>query len=348
LTKNQISFNDATTIVDTCPYGILSINADGTVSNANPAFCESTGIPYAEIAGITNHELWGKLLDCFTIDGDLKTYLGGVLTLRSKSSLKVIRLNCRLQKDGNTRQILYLQDITSESEVDRMKSEFLSVAAHELRTPMAIIFGFSELLMTQNFDKKAMLDMVNTIHNQAKNLTHMINELLDLARIESRNGKDLVMNEQTIKGVVLEIENEWGGLGYADRLSINIPDNTPLVVINKEKIKQAIVNVLSNACKFSSPESRVNIDVVYSTKSSENFLGVQVRDHGLGMSKVQLNRLFERFWRADKTGNIAGSGLGLSIVKEIIEIHKGHIEVESKPNEGTTITLWLPVSRGSS
>lgn len=334
---------DAELIIETCPYGILSIGEDGKVNFANAAFCEISGITYAEIADVPSHELWRTILDYYAIDGDLKTYIGGTLTLRAKNSLKVIRLNCHLRKTGAVRQVFYLQDITAESEVDRMKTEFLSAAAHELRTPLAIIYGFTELLISNDFDKTATLDIVQTVHNQAKNLTNIINELLDLVRIESRKGKDFIMVEQSIADIVTEVKKEWDGMADSARISLKIPENIPLLYIDKDKIKQSIINLLSNACKFSGPDSPINIEIVSQEKDEEKFIGVQVSDQGLGMTPAQIDRLFERFWRADTSGTIPGSGLGLNIVKEIIEIHHGSIEVKSKSQKGSTFTLWIPV-----
>lgn len=343
MNEKNISTVDADLIIETCPYGILAIGENGKVRFANPAFCQISNITYAEIADVPSHELWKKILDHYSIDGDLKTYIGGVLTLRAKNSLKVVRLNCHLRKSGVIRQVFYLQDITAESEVDRMKTEFLSAAAHELRTPLAIIYGFTELLISNDFDKTATLDIVQTVHNQAKSLTNIINELLDLVRIESRKGKDFVMVEQSIADIVIEVKKEWDGMADAARINLKIPVNTPLLYIDKDKIKQSIINLLSNACKFSEPDSPINIEIVSQEKDAEKFIGVQVSDQGLGMTPAQLDRLFERFWRADTSGTIPGSGLGLNIVKEIIEIHHGYIEVTSKIKKGTTFTLWLPV-----
>ncbi len=336
------NIDDASIIIATCPYGILSINEKGLVSFANIAFCKITGIDYADIIDIPNHALWKLLFENYTIDGDLKTYIGGILTLRAKNSIKAIRLNSHLEKTGNVRQIFYVQDITAESEVDKMKTEFLTAAAHELRTPLAIIFGFTELLISKEFDKIATLDIVRTVHNQAKSLTQIINELLDLVRIESRKGKDFVMIEQPLIDIILETKKEFDGSTDAARISVKAPKNTTLLCIDREKIKQAIINVLSNACKFSNPGSPIQIEIVHHKKDGEKFIGVQVCDQGVGMTPSQQEHLFERFWRANTSSNISGSGLGLAIVKEIIEIHHGYIDVESKSQKGTTITLWLP------
>lgn len=341
--SNELTAVDALTIADTCPYGILSIDADGVVNYVNAAFGKITGFTSQTFADVPSHVFWGKLLEQYSINGNLKPHLSGVMTLSAKNSLKIIRLNCHLRESGNLRQIFYFQDITAEFEVDRMKSEFLYAAAHEIRTPMAIIYGFSELLITGGFDNKSTLDITQTIHNQAKDLTHLINELLDIARIESRKGKDFVITEVSIEHLLLDIKKEWCSLVGLERISIQIPKDTPRLQVDKDKIKQAITNVISNAFKYSATDSVVKVSVISNKSSAKNLMGIEIQDNGFGMSTSDLSHLFERFWRADSHKNIAGTGLGMSIVKEIIEIHQGYIEVSSEVNQGTTITLWLPV-----
>lgn len=334
-------------IIEICPDGILSISDEGRVNFINSAFLTITDIAAEDLIDKSSQVLWKKLFDNFTVDGtpllgDVNTCKNIVLTLRANNSLKIIRLISRIQEEGTIKQMLYLRDITVEYEVDRMKSEFLSNAAHELRTPMTIVYGFTELLMSQDFDKKMQLDIVQMIHNQTKNLTHIINDLLDIARIESRKGEDFVMLTQAIQPIILEIKKEWDGLADAARINFHMSAETPRVSVDKEKIKQAIINVLSNACKYSKAESLINVNIVYKENAEDMFVGIQVIDQGDGMTPEQLSHLFERFWRANASGDVSGTGLGMTIIKSIVDTHQGHIDVQSEPQQGTTITLWLP------
>jgi len=334
---------DVNQIIDACPFGIVTVNSASTVDYANTAFTKITGIEIESILNTPNHIMWKTLLKYYSVDGNMKTYIGGVLTLRANNSLNVVRLSCQLPKQSNTKQILYFQDITAESEVDRMKSEFLYSATHELRNPIAIIFGFSELLINNEFDRTASLDIIETIHQQAKDLNHLTNELLDIARIESRKGKDFAISEESVGKILLTIEKEWCGRVGKERIRLTLPSQIPNVLIDKDKIKQAITNVMSNACKYSPEDSVVSIDIALDKVMSDSMIGISIHDDGFGMSTEDISHLFERFWRSDRFRHIAGTGLGMSIVKEIIEYHQGVIDIVSAVNQGTTVTIWLPV-----
>ena len=334
---------DITDIIDTCPYGIVTVNAASLVNYANAAFTRITGIETDSIMNTPNHAMWQTLLKHYSVDGNMKTYIGGVLTLRARSTNKVVRLSCQLPKQSNTKQILYFQDITSESEVDNMKSEFLYSATHELRNPIAIIFGFSELLLNTEFNRDASIDILQTIHEQAKELNHLTNELLDIARIESRKGKDFSLSEEAIENILQTVRKEWCGRVGENRIRLTMPKDVPTVLIDRDKVKQAITNIMSNACKYSPEDSVVSIEVLLDKVISESMIGIAIQDSGFGMSAEEQNHLFERFWRSDRFRNIPGTGLGMSIVKEIIEYHQGEIEIVSAVNQGTTVTLWLPI-----
>jgi len=343
LNKSKTIPTDIAEIIDACPYGIITVDSTSLVNYANSAFTKVTGIEVDSIINTPNHTMWQTLLKHYSVDGNMKTYIGGVLTLRARDSAKVVRLSCQLPKQSNTKQILYFQDITAESEVDNMKSEFLYSATHELRNPIAIIFGFSELLLNTEFNRDASIDILETIHEQAKELNHLTNELLDIARIESRKGKDFSLSEEAIENILLTVRKEWAGRVEEERIILTMPTQIPSVFIDKDKIKQAISNIMSNACKYSPESSVVSIEVILDKVTSDSMVGITIRDEGFGMSTEDLDHIFERFWRSDRFRNSPGTGLGMSIVKEIIEYHQGLIEIDSAVNQGTTVTLWLPV-----
>jgi signal transduction histidine kinase len=261
--------------------------------------------------------------------------------------MRVIQRDLRVADIGSGEKVVYFRDITRETEVDRMKSEFLSTAAHELRTPLASIFGFSELMLTRNYDEGRVKQMVGTIHRQAGLLVKLINELLDLARIEARAGKDFNYRVQPLAPV---IENVVAALlvGNETRhVAVSLPSQPPLVKIDADKFSLSLTNVLANAYKYSPKGGAIELDVIAAEADGEPRIGVRVRDHGIGMSAEEVARVFERFYRADPSGNIPGTGLGMCLVKEIIELHGGQVEVASEKNVGTTVTLWLPAANAS-
>jgi signal transduction histidine kinase len=261
----------------------------------------------------------------------------------------VLEVNLRISSAARVSHILYFRDITRETEVDRLKSEFLSHAAHELRTPMASIYGFTELLLTQKFDETERHDLLSTVFGQSELMISIINELLDLARIEARRGKDFSIVRTDIHELLQEVVA--GFKVPNDRSSPVLPPATePLWVgADRNKLIQAISNVISNAYKYSPEGDTVNIELLRTTMATESGadsngkrVGIRITDHGIGMTPEQLARICERFYRADSSGKIPGTGLGMSIVKEIIELHDGELEVTSEAGTGSTVTIWLP------
>ena len=244
-------------------------------------------------------------------------------------------------------QILYVRNVTHEVEVDRMKSEFLSHAAHELRTPMASIFGFSELLLSRDFDEETRRDLIETIYKQSTWLVEIINELLDLARIDSRRGKEFNIEAVDLAGLVAEVAEAHQIDASRWPLSLDLPAGLPAARADHAKLRQALTNVLGNAVKYSPEGGAIEIACLTRAAGTASYVGLRVTDHGIGLTREQAARIGERFYRADSSGNIPGTGLGMSIVKEIVELLRGYFEIDSKPGCGTSVTLWLPVASSS-
>jgi signal transduction histidine kinase len=243
-------------------------------------------------------------------------------------------------------RIAYFRDITHETEVDRMKSEFLSHAAHELRTPMASIYGFTELLMSREFDAATRQDLLATIHKQTEWLVNIINELLDLVRIESRRGKDFKI-EPVALAPLLDEAVATAGIDPA-RWPLSIDDaigTLPAALADAAKLRQALTNVLSNAAKYSPAGGAIEIHGATRAREGHVLVGISVTDHGIGMTPEQVARVGERFYRVDTSGMTPGTGLGMAIVKEIVELLGGQVEIVSSPGVGTSVTLWLPSIR---
>lgn len=342
------------------PDGFVSFDGQRRIMFANRAFLVMTGMRDDEVIGLDEEGFSARLAARCRPEACFE----GVAALRAGHLLRnagetvgesaerqhvfelsgpggrVLDVGIRLSATGNVSQILYFSDVTHETEVDRMKSEFLAAAAHELRTPMASIYGFAELLLAQDFDEEMRREVVTTIFKQSELMASIINELLDLARIESRRGKDFMLEPAVLQDIVLEVVS-----GYKppdDRSSPRVPEtDAPLPIhVDRKKIQQALLNVLSNAYKYSPQGGEVGI----AYRHEDGRVGVEVSDRGIGMTPEQCSRVFERFYRADDSGTILGTGLGMSIVKEIVELHGGRVDVRSAFGEGTAVTLWLPAS----
>jgi signal transduction histidine kinase len=251
---------------------------------------------------------------------------------------QTLRLAARRSPDGAL--VVHARDVTHEMEVDRMKSEFLSTAAHELRTPMASILGFSELLMARSLSSAQTQEIAAIIHRQSAWLVEMVNELLDLARIEARRGKDFRF--QPIQAQQLLDDTVKGQGAAAARVRCTVQAAVPMLLADPAKARHALANVLSNALKYSPEGSPVELHCHALVHQLRPGVAIVVRDAGIGMDAPTLARVFDRFFRANPSGQIPGTGLGMSLVREIMDAHSGQVSVQSKPGLGTSVTLWFP------
>ena len=334
------------------PDGFVSLDDQHKINFANPAIERMTGIPGETLLGMEAANFDRTLralahpshaypaLDTERpIDDDSEEDL----LYLTKPEPKILKRIARRAHRGKVSTIIYFHDVTREMEVDRLKSEFLSTAAHELRTPMASVMGFSELLLNREFPRGVQLEYLEIINRQSKRLTSLLNDLLDLARIEARRRGALIMGHHRLDEIVRDAVAALMMPGDTRAVEIKFKSPLPVVEADAAKIQQALTNLLSNAYKYSPHGGTITVESCERTVRSKREIGICIRDRGMGMTSVQLSRAFERFFRADDTGAIPGTGLGLSLVKEIVETHGGEVQMESEFGKGTTATLWLPL-----
>ena len=347
-------------IFNLSPDGLVSFDRAGLVKYANPAFLRMTGMSLGKIMGLPQIEFearlrelaeaperWPGLDPCFIAS---KVSLGETpsgnkqrfLTLRGPGGMVLELLGVNSDAPSVSR-LLYVRDVTHEVEVDRMKSEFLSHAAHELRTPMASIFGFTELLISQDFDEATRKDLLQTIHKQTAWLVDIINELLDIARIEARRGKDFNIEAVPLPPLVDAVVAALQIDGQRWPVRIDCPGHLPAARADAAKLRQALTNILGNAVKYSPEGGAIDIRCAARGDGGRAMIAITVTDHGIGMTPDQVARVCERFYRADTSGNIPGTGLGMAIVKEIAELLGGSVSIQSAPSQGTSVRLDLPV-----
>ncbi|MCD4693069.1 MAG: PAS domain S-box protein, partial [Calditrichales bacterium] len=245
-------------------------------------------------------------------------------------------------KEGKANGIITIfHDVSHEREVDRMKTEFISTAAHELRTPLTSIQGFSEILLTrENLDKIEKDKFLNYINKQAENLAAIIGDLLDISRIESGTSFILEKSPCIFCQVIKDTVEPFISQSKIHMFDINIPKKPIEILIDSEKIAQVLKNLISNAIKYS-PDGGV---IQVSGAVKEDVYQVSVEDEGMGMNPEQVSKIYDKFYRADTSNTaIEGTGLGMGIVKYIVEAHGGKVWVESKFGKGTKVTFTIPL-----
>lgn len=221
------------------------------------------------------------------------------------------------------------------------KSEFLGVTSHELRTPLTTLLGYSELLLTRDLTEKQKKEFLGFINEESIHLSKIVDDLLDISQIESQKDFGLVKKPANLADILLKNTNFYSGVETGNRIIADMEENLPLVSADKERINQVVKNILDNAIKYS-PGG----DIVCKAFARDDMVWISVQDHGIGISKQDIPYVFDKFFRAkqEKTAEIVGTGLGMSIVKHIIESHNGKINIESELGKGTTVVFGLPLT----
>ncbi|EMF45856.1 hypothetical protein B481_2697 [Planococcus halocryophilus Or1] len=231
------------------------------------------------------------------------------------------------------------RDITREHEVDKMKSELVSTVSHELRTPLSSVLGFTELLLNKQLKPEKQERYLKTIYKEAKRLTNLINDFLDLQRMESGD-QVYRMDKLPVNELIIETVEKFRTENMHSIVFID--DATDVVVEgDRERIAQVLMNLVGNAIKFSPQGGSVTI----SMKNDLNNLRVTIKDEGIGIPEEDIPKLFSKFQRIDNSSRrkIGGTGLGLAICQEIILQHNGEIWIESKEEQGTSVHFELPL-----
>ena len=249
-------------------------------------------------------------------------------------------------KDGEGRvggAVILLHDITDFIELDRIKSDFISIVSHELKTPLTSIKGFVRLLAAERVGPitEKQRHYLDIVQRQTESLTNLINDLLDLSKIEA--GIIQVRHEpvrlgEVVSGVVQQLQNMALEKGIA--IHLDIPPGLPAVSGDYERLGQVFMNLIHNAIKFTPPGGEVRVKAT----EMENDCLVRVSDNGIGISAQDLPKVFKKFYQVDSssTRQQSGTGLGLSISKQLVSAHGGEMWVNSVKGKGTTFSLTLP------
>lgn len=343
LTEISREKNKIETILNYMTDGVLAFNVQGEVIHANPAAKKMMDVEvitegFNELSkrynvGITLEEL----LYMESLSGKERNVSGGD---------KFIRIYFALFTDENQKTegiIAVLQDITEQQKLDAMRREYIANVSHELRTPLTSIKSYTETILDGVIeDKDTTLRFLGVVNSEADRMTRLVKDLLQLSKLDNQQMSwnmqrisfvDLV--KSSIEKLIIEAKNK------EQSLESYVIGEIPDVKADFDRIQQVVINVISNAIKYTEPNGKIT---VYIGKMF-NEVYMKVVDTGVGIPEEDIGRIFERFYRVDKARSreMGGTGLGLSIAKEIVEAHGGSISAASKEGEGTEITVKLPV-----
>ena len=230
--------------------------------------------------------------------------------------------------------------MTSLWQVETTRREFVSNVSHELRSPLAAIRAMTETLQDGALnDTDTAQDFLTRILNDTQRMTTMVNELLELSRLESGQAP-IHLAPVSLESVVTEIESRFDVSPDHERLKLetNVPDGIPLVIGEADKLNQVLANLVENAVKVTGDGGLISI----SANATDRWVEVKVSDNGIGIAREHLPHVFERFYKVDRSRRDGGTGLGLAIAKHLVQAHGGDIKVESVEGEGSTFSFTLP------
>jgi PAS domain S-box-containing protein len=341
-------------LLDNAPDGVMMLDENGAVLSLNPAAEELFGCTSAELIGRPGRSLMVETIEgisdalrngrAVTADGNGRRPDGTTFPL--EFSVRTMRL------DGKLRYAAIVRNIARRREAeqaivarDARRAKYLATATHELRTPMASVLGFSELLMKREFDAKTGAELIGIIHAQAGVLISVTNQLLDLSRIESGGKGALRIGTHTLADLFAGTLAALAPLGQNGRIVLTIDPAAAPVAADPQRLQLALVNLVGNAVKYSNDDTDVTIDVAPAPYRGMAGVQVRVTDRGIGMTPEQVARMYDAFYRAGARPDVAGSGLGMAIFKEIADLHNAAVAVDSAPGRGTTVTLVLPAAQ---
>lgn len=348
-------------LVETIPHGIQECDTKGILTFTNASYDRIFGYAPGEALGTT---IWDREETEESRQG-LQDYLAFLVTkqpeptpfftrnVTTDGQIIDVQVDWAYLREETGRLLGFasvLTDITEQIKAeeaiqtsDRMKSELISTAAHEFRTPLTTIQGFSELLLLGGHDisPAEQKEYLSIVFKKSLDLAEMLGNLLDLSRVEAGLPIPMQLAPCTVAEVVNGVAPFVKILIGQQRVEIALADEQTLVRVDRGKIEQVLENLLSNGAKYSSPDSVIRL---CGAQIGEAYR-VEVVDQGVGMNEEQLTHVFERFYRGDHSDSSpSGFGIGMSIVKQIVEAHGGVVRIESVPGEGTTVSFDLPIA----
>lgn len=352
--------NKFESVVMSITDGVIVLDKDGFIQIVNNAASRLLNMSGDELTGQEVTGMWDK-----KTNDQIVTYLKHLKNFSSNDISSIEQANLELLKNGrclklfitpfvnqnddNLGALIILHDRTKEAEIELMKQEFISNVSHELRTPITSIKCYVDTLCSheEQIDSNTKKEFLSIVNEETDRLSSLVNDVLELSRLESPSMKlQLTMQdiypslEYAIKSTIVLANKK------SIKLEGEIEPNLPLLNINQENLERILVNLISNAIKYTPGNGVVKLTV---KRNSNDEVVFQIIDNGIGITEEHLPMIFERFYRVEnKVHTVKGTGLGLTIVKKSVEQHNGTVSARSKFGEGSIFEFALPIPNSTS
>ncbi|MDR6554402.1 signal transduction histidine kinase/CHASE3 domain sensor protein [Paenibacillus qinlingensis] len=336
-------------ILESAHEGMMMCDSQGTILFSNHrmnqyfGLDERVGQNFVDCSfniGAQNPSFHGVAASIEALIDRSLSHLTQRFSFQSGEQLQHAELYATVVSEGTEQQgyLFVFRDRTEEERVDEMKNEFISIVSHELRTPLASVLGFIEILLHRDLPKEKQKRYMETIYNEAQRLSNLINDFLDLQRMESGR-QSYNFAPIHLQSIVSEIAEQWQDKQLHHIVLHQQQEPELWVRADVDRIRQVFDNLISNAIKYSPAADQIDI---YLT-AHDGKITIAIQDYGLGIPQEANEHMFSKFFRVDNSDRrqIGGTGLGLAIVKEIVEGHNGHISYTSEMGHGTTFRIEL-------
>ena len=324
--------------------GIIAFDMDGNIIHINPAAKMLLDLSEKE-------NNFDKIFKKLAIDINIEkiVYLENWTSSEQRKNVGEKYINILFapfqdEKDRPAGVIALIQDITEHVRLDNMRKEFVADVSHELKTPITSIMGYSDTLLECEYDEETRKKFLTVISSEARRMAKLVTDLLTLSRYDNKKVTQEVTSfelGELVKKCQEKLRFEIEKKGH--NVECFVTASVPPVIADKYGIERVILNILSNAIKYTPDNGTIKVYVgfVY------NDAYIKVIDNGIGIPESDLTRIFERFYRVDKARSreLGGTGLGLSIAKEILDKNKGSIDIKSKVGKGTEVVIRIPTKK---
>ncbi len=338
--------NKVEAILNYMTDGIVALDRKGKIIHLNPSAQSILQLTSSEAAGLPGEKVLGKLFHAHELAGLLRSSTPTTkevsLDTPEETTLQVHFAPFKSEDGALQGMLVVLHDVTKDRIFTRMQQEFVANVSHELRTPLTTVKSYVETLLNGAQEHPPVREkFLQVLEKETERMVKLVKDLLVLSQMDYQQtnwAKEEADLGLLVGEVAEQVELEIDSRGLS--IEVELPERPQPVYLDRDKIRQVLLNLLDNAIKFTSPEGRIEIRVY----ERDGLACVAIKDTGIGIPPEDANNVFERFYRVDKTRSrdYGGTGLGLSIARQIVEAHGGSISMLSEQGRGTEVTFYLP------